>query len=53
MTVERCPVCGGNGIVSAGFYTTTSGQWSTGGTASETCRSCKGKGYVIVEKDMW
>lgn len=45
----RCPVCGGNGIVAAGFYTQTSGCWtSTGGF--EMCRSCNGKGVVYGEE---
>lgn len=44
---ERCPVCDGNGIVDAGFYNQTSGQWvSAGGT--EKCRSCDGNGYILV-----
>jgi len=42
-----CPVCNGSGIVSFGFYTQTSGQWtSSGGT--EGCRSCGGTGIVWV-----
>ena len=46
-SAQRCPVCNGTGYVDAGFYTQTSGQWSsTGGT--EQCRSCCGKGYVVV-----
>jgi len=45
----RCPVCGGNGIVAAGFYTQTSGCWtSTGGF--EMCRSCNGTGIVYGEE---
>lgn len=41
----RCrPVCGGNGIVSNGFYNT----WVTSTTAPEQCRSCNGKGYVEI-----
>ena len=44
-----CPVCGGNGIVAAGFYTQTSGCWtSTGGF--EMCRSCNGSGIVYGEE---
>jgi len=40
-----CPVCNGSGLVQFGFYTQTSGQWSScGGT--EGCRSCGGTGIV-------
>jgi len=41
-----CPVCGGNGLVTQGFYNQTSGQWSTFTTAPETCRTCGGTGIV-------
>ena len=45
MKPHKCPVCNGNGIVDAGFYNQTSGEWtSTGGT--EPCRSCEGTGIV-------
>jgi hypothetical protein len=43
---QLCPVCRGNGLVSAGFYEQTSGIWT--GTGFEKCRSCDGKGYVVV-----
>lgn len=46
--VRCCPVCGGNGIVSNGFYNHTSNTWVTSTTASEQCRSCNGKGYVEI-----
>lgn len=42
--VRCCPVCGGNGMVSNGFYNT----WVTSTTAPEQCRSCNGKGYVEI-----
>ena len=48
MTVEKCPVCGGNGLVPDGFYYQTSGNWPTSGTGGETCHSCGGKGYVVI-----
>lgn len=51
MVVERCPVCNGNGIVPNGFYAQTIGQWSTTDASAETCRSCAGKGYVVVEDE--
>lgn len=44
----RCPVCGGNGLVPNGFYSSTSGQWSTTSTSPETCKSCSGKGYIFT-----
>ena len=47
MKAVLCPVCGGTGQVDSGFYTQTSGQWtSTGGV--EICRSCWGKGYILI-----
>ena len=46
--VRCCPVCGGNGIVSKGFYNHTGNTWVTSTTASEQCRSCNGKGYVEI-----
>lgn len=48
-SVHRCPVCGGNGIVSNGFYNHTGNTWVTSTTAPEQCRSCHGKGYVVVD----
>jgi|GEM_PF-6092034 len=47
METQLCPVCTGSGIVDGGFYNRTSETWiSSGGT--EKCRSCDGRGYVIV-----
>lgn len=46
--VRCCPVCGGNGIVSSGFYNHTGNTWVTSTTAPEQCRSCGGKGYVEI-----
>ena len=46
--VRCCPVCGGNGIVSNGFYNHTGNTWVTSTTAPEQCRSCNGKGYVEI-----
>jgi uncharacterized cupin superfamily protein len=42
----RCPVCGGNGKVPAGFYNQTGGRWITSNAADETCRTCNGRGIV-------
>lgn len=41
-----CPICGGNGLVTNGFYNQTSGYWSTTCIIPETCRTCNGTGIV-------
>lgn len=47
--VHICPVCGGKGIVPNGFYIAVgTPYYSTTSTAPETCRSCGGKGIIIV-----
>lgn len=46
--VERCPVCNGKGIVQNGFYSSVTGYTISTTTAFETCRSCYGKGYIII-----
>ena len=52
MTVERCPVCGGDGLVDNGFYLSAgTGEWTTSSAEPETCRSCDGKGYLVIEYD--
>ena len=43
---QRCPVCGGNGLVPNGFYNTVTGIMSTTSITPETCRSCNGTGIV-------
>ena len=48
MITTVCPVCAGRGFVDAGFYTTTTGQWSATNTGTEQCHSCKGTGYLVV-----
>jgi len=40
-TPHRCPVCGGKGMVPAGFYQTNP-YGSIGNTDPETCRACDG-----------
>lgn len=50
MSAEKCPVCRGNGLVPNGFYNQTSGMRSTCSLTPETCRSCQGKGFVIVDE---
>ena len=51
---ETCPICGGRGFVSRGFYSTTTGQWSSSSAgAMETCRTCHGTGvWVPVADDL-
>lgn len=45
--VYICPVCGGKGLVPNGFYTAVgTSYYSTTSTSPETCRSCRGKGYI-------
>ena len=46
-TAQRCPVCGGNGLVANGFYNQTSGYWSTSSISPETCRTCNGTGVIL------
>jgi len=45
MKPYTCPVCGGRGIVPAGFYTSV-GYYSTTGNTTEHCRSCSGTGII-------
>ena len=46
-TAQRCPVCGGNGLVANGFYNQTSGYWLTSSISPETCRTCNGTGVIL------
>ena len=48
MIALLCPVCNGKGKVDNGFYNQTSGNWSTASAEPEMCRSCSGKGYILV-----
>lgn len=43
-----CPVCNGSGMVPNGFYNSTSGIFITSTTTPITCRSCWGKGYIVL-----
>lgn len=43
---HKCPVCNGNGLVPNGFYTQTTGRWSSANVEPERCKSCNGKGVV-------
>lgn len=45
MTAQRCPVCGGNGMVPHGFYKHI-GPHSSTNAAPETCKGCQGTGIV-------
>ena len=50
MTVELCPVCEGRGLVKAGFYFTSGNPYLVlTGDSPEKCRSCDGKGYIVVD----
>ena len=40
---QCCPVCGGRGIVPAGFYNS---ELVTTSASEEACRSCRGSGLV-------
>ena len=55
MEIKKCPVCLGNGLVSNGYYNATRQEegyllWTSGSTEPEICRSCNGKGYVIIDE---
>ncbi len=50
-TAHCCPVCGGNGLVSGGFYNQVSG-FGMSTTISEQCRSCQGTGIVWGKKHL-
>jgi DnaJ-class molecular chaperone len=42
----RCPICGGNGLVSGSFYTALLGCGGTSANITEQCRSCNGAGII-------
>ena len=46
MIAHKCPVCGGNGQVMAGFYNQVGGTWTGSSAGFEQCRSCAGSGVV-------
>lgn len=52
---QKCPICGGNGMVSGGFYDHPGdyNQW-TSDHVSEVCRCCKGEGIIktLEEKEV-
>ena len=43
---HRCPICGGNGIVSGGFYTTLNGCTGLTTNLTEQCKQCSGTGIL-------
>lgn len=49
--VHACPVCMGRGFVSGGFYSSVGQTWVSSTTLPEECRSCQGKGYIIVKQN--
>jgi len=49
MNAQTCPVCRGKGTVPVGFYEHGSFSSSTA-THSEDCRSCMGKGYIVLDE---
>lgn len=49
--LSLCPVCSGRGFVSSGFYSSTGNTWVSSTTAPEQCRSCYGKGYIIIAEE--
>ena len=54
MHVEKCPVCNGVGKVSGGFYNRGGDCefWMAFATSPEQCRSCGGKGYLVVPDEI-
>lgn len=51
MDTQICPICTGSGLVDEGFYRRTSNTWTSAG-GSERCRSCAGRGYVIIPEEL-
>ena len=50
MKPYKCPICHGTGIVSGGFYLSTSGYFTSTST-TEMCRQCQGSGIVWGVED--
>lgn len=44
--LNRCPVCGGKGMLPPGFYNLVQTA-NTRNTEPELCRTCNGKGFII------
>ncbi len=47
-SVQCCPVCEGKGTVRSGFYDDIDYSFAIALLPRETCRSCNGKGYIVV-----
>jgi len=48
MSYQKCPVCGGRGIVPQGFYLYTEGQeFASTSCAPEQCKTCNGSGILV------
>lgn len=48
-SVKCCPVCKGKGTVAPYFYSHVLGDRQRVGTPPQTCRSCEGKGYIVIK----
>lgn len=46
LTPHRCPICGGNGLVSGAFYTSLLGCGGTSTNVTDKCRQCDGQGIL-------
>jgi len=45
----KCPVCDGKGLVPNGYYSAIGvDSWTSASTTPEECKSCDGKGYIII-----
>lgn len=48
-SVQCCPVCKGKGTVRSGFYDDIDYSFAIALLPRETCRSCEGKGYIVIK----
>ena len=50
---SKCPVCDGVGKVSNGYYSRTgdSPTWMSSSATPEQCRTCKGFGALITQRE--
>ena len=53
MQAVKCPICNGNGLVSPGYYSHPGDHqfWVEVGVNPEQCRSCGGKGYLVISEE--
>ena len=47
MSWQRCPICGGKGMVAAGFYNPSPFGTSSTSATAESCPACNGKGILL------